>query len=451
MADISFDKDINPVAVFGKTFKATVTNAPSTGKDYSKPSAPMSKEERENTATILDGITVASWGDGNNFPTNALADIGKTSTLNSGLRFVHNVVMGQGLFPCKVKGYDNNGNEQLEVVNNPALIRSLNSRMIRRYMSISLRDKLKLGIACPEMVVNAGTGKIVGINSINAKSFRQSIDCKTAFISGMWPDNPTTGNYAKLSILESYDPEFEMSVLKATGKLKQNVIYPLKNDWDNNDLYTVPDWFVAKLAGWVDLANITPSFIIKAYKNQISWVWHVKIPYAFWERKFPKADYKDPVVKQQEIQSYLDNFESKLIGVENANSALFTFFEINQNGKAEEEWKIEALQNKYKKEDDLFTTAVCNSEILFSLLINPSVLGAGMPGGVYSGTGGGSDIREAFLVNLALAWAERQSVTDPIELMYRYNGDIDDDTEIRFRNTLLTTLDTGAGTTKKLS
>jgi hypothetical protein len=82
-------------------------------------------------------------------------------------------------------------------------------------------------------------------------------------------------------------------------------------------------------------------------------------------------------------------------------------------------------------------------------MINPNVLGAGMPGGTYAGNQGGSNIREAFLVNIANAWLDRQNLLDPLEAFLQYNGV--KDVQLRFRNTILTTLDTGAGTTKKLS
>lgn len=83
------------------------------------------------------------------------------------------------------------------------------------------------------------------------------------------------------------------------------------------------------------------------------------------------------------------------------------------------------------------------------MLVNPNVLGAGMPGGTYAGNQGGSNIREAFLVNIANSWIDRQNLLDPLEMMLRINGYTD--VELRFRNTVLTTLDTGDGTKKTLS
>ena len=82
-------------------------------------------------------------------------------------------------------------------------------------------------------------------------------------------------------------------------------------------------------------------------------------------------------------------------------------------------------------------------------MINPNVLGAGMPGGTYAGNQGGSNIREAFLVNIANAWLDRQSILDPIEAVLSFNGI--KDIQLRFRNTILTTLDTGDGTQKQLN
>jgi hypothetical protein len=125
-------------------------------------------------------------------------------------------------------------------------------------------------------------------------------------------------------------------------------------------------------------------------------------------------------------------------------------FEINLQGKAEEQWIIKPLENKLSSEQDLISSAAANSEILFALMLNPNVLGAGMPGGTYAGNQGGSNIREAFLVNIANAWLDRQNLLDPLETYVRFNG-AKEDVEWRFRNTILTTLDSGSGTTKTLS
>jgi len=53
---------------------------------------------------------------------------------------------------------------------------------------------------------------------------------------------------------------------------------------------------------------------------------------------------------------------------------------------------------------------------------------------------GGSNIRKAYLVNIANCWLDRQDLLDPLELFIRDN-DAEEDIECRFNNTVLNTLD----------
>ena len=196
---------------------------------------------------------------------------------------------------------------------------------------------------------------------------------------------------------------------------------------------------------------MVPAFLKKAYTNQITWKWHIQIPYAFWDKQFPKTEFADIESRKRAMESYMDSIEENLCGEAGADKPIFTFFEINPvNGKTEEQWIIKPLENKLGNEQNLVTSAAANSEIMFAMMVNPNVMGAGMPGGTYAGNQGGSNIREAYLVNIANCWLDRQNILDPIELFSRFNGG-DENTEWRFRNTVLTTLDTGAGTTKTLS
>ena len=396
---------------------------------------------------------LSPWGEDNDFPNRVLAIIEKTGVLNSGLKYIRNFTLGQGIFPIQVTGFDDQGNEQFSVINDPKITRFINSRVIRRYMANSLRDYLKLGSSFPELLPNASGSELVGINTINARHVRLAeakggvID--KAVVFGDWPDAPATG-FSFKRVLDLLDPTAQLLELRLQNKIgSQSFIYPVRDEWANDDYYPKPAWYSAYLAGWIDIANQVPIFLKKAYANQISWLWHVKIPYAYWEKRYPKNEYRNEEERKSLIQSDMDQIESNLTGTANANKAIFSMYTTNSQGKPEEQWIIESLDNKYKEGDKLVTSAAANSEILFSLMINPNVLGAGMPGGTYAGNQGGSNIREAFLVNIANAWLDRQNILDPIEAILEFNGI--KDVQLRFRNTILTTLDTGAGTTKNLS
>lgn len=395
-------------------------------------------------------------GRDNLFPTKAAEIVRTTTVLNTGLRFLRNLTMGQGIFACRVKGYNDKGDEILEPIDDNNIQRFVSSRIVRRYMEKTLRDFLKVGCSAVQLVPNAAGNSIIGLNTINSEHFRftepsDALGSQNCVVSGSWDLSPSS--YTVLPLLNDYSPENHAELLRFMGKLKQGMVYPVRDSWSNDDIYGEPIWWPAYVAGWVDIAHLVPQFLKKAYKNQTTWKWHVQIPYSYWDKKFPAADFKNnPELRKAAINKYMDEIERNLLGAQNAEKPIFTNYAVNEmNGRIEEEWKITPLSNKYSAgQENLVTSAAANSEILFALMVNPNVLGAGMPGGSYAGNQGGSNIREAFLVNIANSWIDRQNLLDPLQLYLQLNG-VPDDVQLRYRNTILTTLDTGAGTSHQLS
>lgn len=445
--EVMYGGDGTPLMAYGKSFFATTVGAPETVKSSTQ------IDKIEDTVSV-GAYECCSWGTNNDFPQQADKTIGKTGVLGTGLKFLHRVVMGQGVFPCRVLGYDDKGNEQLKIINDSRIVNFLQSRTVRRYLANSYRDVLKFGISFPQLIPNGDGSQLVGINTINALHCRLTKPkngiIENCIVCGEWPDITDATDIEVYRVLDNYDPLADLERLRYAGKITgHSYIYPLRDEWDNSDIYPFPSWWAAKQAGWIDVANKIPAFLSKAYENQITWLWHVKIPYTYWDKRYPKTEYKNIAERARLIQEEMELIEKALTDTKNANKALFTHYSIGLNGKPEEQWIIESLDNKYKADDKLLTSAAANSEILFSLMVNPNVLGAGMPGGTYAGNQGGSNIREAFLVNIAMAWLDRQNLLDPIEAMLEFNGV--KDVQLRFRNTILTTLDSGSGTSKNLA
>lgn len=433
---------------------ASTTGAPiSTTSINKKDIAVTEKADTEKFSIGTDKLI--NWGENNDFPQIADAMITRTGVLNTGLKFLRNLTLGQGIFPCMIDGIDDSGNEILKPINNRDLERFLSSRMVRRYLEKLLRDYLKFGIGFVQFIPSLTGQNFAGINTMNSLYCRlgemKGYD-QYCYLSGKFPDAPTPQDVIKMRVLSEYDPEWDLQLLKSENKLKNpGVVFVVRDSWSNNDHYSAPVWYTAYVAGWIDIAHNIPRFLLKAYEHQITLKWHIQIPYSFWEKKFPYSEYPEGgPTRKSAIESYLMSIENNLCGKENAEKPLITMYGVNEgNGRIEEEWKITALDNKSKDGDRLVTSAAANSEILFALMINPNVMGAGMPGGTYAGQSGGSNIREAFLVNIANAWIDRQNILDPLECFLRFNGH--KDVELRFRNTILTTLDTGAGTKKVVS
>lgn len=401
-----------------------------------------------------NGMQVATWGDGNKFPQRAAETIADTSVLNTGLKFLRSLTIGQGIYACEVTGFDDKGNEQLSPIDDKRVLELVNSRIVRRYLEKASRDYFKFGIAFPLLIPNGG-GRFCSISTMNALFTRLTLPnaygaCK-AVVTGDWPLNAPirTNKYQVYNCLGDNDPNTDIMLMGMKGGDKA-LVYPVRDSWSNSEIYSEPVWLPAYYLGWIDIAHLVPKFLKKAYENQTTWKWHIQIPYSYWEKKFPTEDFT-PDERKVKIQNFMNEIEANLCGTENAEKPLFTHYAVNEaNGRVEEEWKITALDNKYKGGENLVTSAAANSEILFALMVNPNVFGAGMPGGTYAGNQGGSNIREAFLVNIANAWIDRQCLLDPVKVLVRSIVG-DNHIELRFRNTVLTTLDTGAGTARTLS
>jgi hypothetical protein len=443
-----FNKEGTPLMSFGRMTFMSTYGAPE-NRMVSNPSDVL-----DSTVSVGD-YTISPWGRDNDFPQKADLLIEKTGVLNTGLRTLRNVIMGQGIFPCKATGLDDKGNEVLTMIQDKGVRDFCASRMVRRYFEKALRDYLKFGRPFPELIPNRDGSQIVGINTINAFYCRLTEangrgEIENCIVSGDWPEQPRPDNFKVISVLSEYDPYDDLRGRFLARKLgKSSIIYPLTDSWSNRDYYSHPIWWSAKMAGWIDIAHEVPQFIKKMYENAMAIKWHVRIPYSFWDKMFPKTAYPIEDDRKKAINDYQDKIEQNLCKPENAGKSLFTGFEIGPQGKAEEKWEIDELSADMTAAEKLVTSAAANSEILFTLMINPNLLGAGMPGGTYAGNQGGSNIREAFLVNIANAWIDRQNLLDPLECYLRFNGVTD--VELRFRNTILTTLDSGAGTKKVIS
>lgn len=449
--DILFNKNGTPVMMTSVTaFVESVGRENNKERDKRK-NLILPFDWKKLRTIAFDDLKVVSWGKGNAFPQRAAETIQGTSVLNTGLKFLRSLTIGQGIYPCQVTGFDAKGNEILSPVDDKAVNADVQSRMVRRYLEKASRDYFKFGTAFTQMVTNQ-KGEIIGLQALNAHFSRFTLPDEygrmKCVVSGDWPMGKVTEHKAFVfDVLPDSDPEYAFERM-ADGSGKP-FVYPVRDSWSNDDLYGEPIWLPAYILGWIEIAHLVPKFLKKAYENQTTWKWHIQIPYSYWDKKFPVEDF-EPDERKKKIQEFMDKIEQNLCGVENAEKPLFTHYAVNEaNGKVEEEWKITALDNKYKGGENLVTSAAANSEILFALMVNPNVFGAGMPGGNYAGNQGGSNIREAFLVNIANAWIDRQNLLDPIKMFLKdkYREDID----LRFRNTVLTTLDSGAGTTKTLS
>lgn len=410
---------------------------------FTKSSNPAPEEPKE-TFTI-GGREYASWGTGNRYPDEAVRTIGSTGVLSTGIGFRARTSFGQGVVPMDITGYGDNGEPILTGCKEPEVQRYFRSPQFINYASTAFRDLFKFGNCFPVFFFNQDGSKIVNTVILNARHCRVSKDKNFLLFFPNFDDRPPSEKECTVyQMLDENDPFTDLERLRVLGKMKgQPVAFPrIKNYYSNNDYYGIPDWDAAQRSGWIDIANKIPKFLSKSYANAMSLMWHIQVPKSFWNEKFPKGDNKNKQERKDRIQEWMKKMNDDLCGDENVSKAFISTYENGVNGKAEG-WKFERLENEIDAKERLSTSAAANSEILFSLMINPSVLGAGMPGGAYAGNAGsGSDIRESWLVSVITTYIEKQQVLFPVRLMLQYNGH-SEDIVLKYKETILTTLNTG--------
>lgn len=449
--DITFNKSGIPLIAVGKHFYSTTTGAP-------KNSAKKNKNNEKNILEDVDDvfsfneIKYASWGSNNRYPDDADAIIRKTGVLSTGIDYKCRCCYGQGVFPVTVEGFDEQNNEIFKAVGDKEINKFLRGYVFRNFHTDAFRDLNKFGNCFPIFKFNMEGTKILSPQILNARHCRLSTDKKKLLVFGDFANSsPGLDNSIVYDVLDEHDPAYDLQWRKDHKKLSgQSIAFPrIARYMSNNDYYATPDWDTAYQAGWIDVAHKIPAMLKKIYTNAMSLMWHVQIPYSYWEARYKKTDYKSEEARQDAIKAEMDEIDKNLASEENANKTIFTHYSTNEN-RVEEKWIIDKLDNKLNIDEKLSTSAAANSEILFSMMVNPSVIGAGTPGGPYAGNAGsGSDIREGLLLSMILSYIEKQQVLDPVELMFQFNGI--EDIEIKYKQITLLTLDKGKSTEEKLS
>lgn len=433
---ILFDPHGTPIAVTSSKMFATTV---------------LSKHSNEKPQTLfsVDGEEFVSWGDTNRYPDDAVMTIGRTGVLSTAVGFKCRTSLGQGVVAMQRNGFGEDGKELLIPSQDREVIDYLDGYTFLRYASTAFRDLFKFGNAFPIFYFNA-KGDIVNIVCRNARHCRLSRDKRKLLI---YPDfmngQPSTKKDCEIiEMLDEDDPFLDLMTRKASGKLQNAPIaFPrLQNYYSNTDYYGIPDWDAAYRSGWIDVANMVPRFLKESYNNAMTMMWHVQIPKSWYDNHFPQKNYNGEKggIEQREadIQEFWDDFEANMTGIEGGAKTIFSEYTTNDMGRSEDKWIIDRLQNELDAKERLSTSAAANSEILFSMMINPSTLGAGMPGGSYAGTAGsGSDIRESYLVSVITTYVEKRQILWPVELMFQFNGK--KDLKLQFKETILTTLNTG--------
>lgn len=437
-------------------------------------------------------LNVAFWGEDNRFPQNIEQQMAYCGVGKAALDWKARALFGMGIMPGRITDYDQDGNEVFTPLKNTGadaeIIKFINRRSMFRFFLEYFQDWTWYNNAFPEVVLSKD-GK-----SITDLVHQESCDCRykqmnekgeidTVFLSKLWGaaadqyvkfdpkkrmrgliENPKDimaidNEFVKaLSCVDMYNPVESLKTIaekllasKGVDGLK-SAILPVNYPSPNKTYYQLAAWDGARLSGWVEIASKIPAILKQLYNKAYNIKRHIEVPENFFERRFGMEKWKQMKEDEQrrarmELLKEMDAFFTK---EENAFSTWITFFEYDKITKNEHSRvKITPIEDKSNIDKDLITSSAADIQMLTSMGVHPTLFGGGT-----IGTGqqrsGGSDQREAWLLYTSKLALERQVVLEPLYLVRDFN-EWDSDIVFRIRDTVLTTLDQGQGTAKKIS
>jgi hypothetical protein len=435
--------------------------------------------------TTLD---VAPWGEDNRFPQNIEKQLAYCGMAKAALAWKAKALWGNGIIPVIPDGEDENAKEKFKIPPNSGkyvdVYKFINSRRFVRFYLEFYMDWAWFENCFPELILSNDGTKITGMvhqesSDCRFKQMDENGKLNTIYLSKLWgmpqdqfvkfdgkavvkgiAANPlltqVDNKYIKqLRAIDMYNPIEDLTKAAAEMKNKKykSVILPVNFPSPNKTYYQLPAWDGSRLSGWLEIATKIPAMMVAMYKNSFQIKHHIEIPEIYMEKRVGTEVWRklDNDGKRKERKKLLDEIGDFLKGTDNAGSALITYFETTEHDHAEYgRVKITAIDNKNQIDKELLTSASANSEILFSMGLNPDILGAGIPGGAYGGNKGGSNIREGKLIYDSMLHLEREVTLEPLYVVKEYNK-WPEEIQFRHRDIVLTTLDKGTGSEKKIS
>jgi hypothetical protein len=397
----------------------------------------------KNTISVPKDSTTgkwSNWGDDNLFPQNVLTDLEKNSIALRALEKRKNVHFGRGILPYKDIDGEKVFIKDIEVVdffkinkinyNWPFLIGSLET----------------FANAWTEMILNKEKTKINKIYIKDPAYCRwEKMDSNgrinNAFYSADW----SNGSVERIPI-PNYDPiKIKSNNTYADG----NFVYPVFYRSFNKSYYHLAVWNGVRENSWMQIANNVPALKLAIMKNQMTIKYHIEIPNDYFTSRFPTPNYTKEQ-QEAERQKKIDELNDFLTNVENSGKAFVSFSFFDKNFKTEfPGWKINVIDNKLKDDAYLPDSQAANSEILFALGVDPTLIGgSGIPGGNKIGAGSGSDKREAFWQLNAEMGTYRAVSLEPLYFIRDFNGW---DPEIQFDYLVVDTSQTQADHPTKIN
>ena len=404
--------------------------------------------------------TIAAWGKSNDYPQKVLEMAKKNGSTARGISFNRKAHYGNGLVLMHLDA-TNDGKQDVKVVpltSQPDIAAFFSRSQMPRFWKETIADLEWWSIAFPEYILSNDYTKINRVKRHKAAWCRFEVmnedtgNIENLYISEKFGKATVAVDskfVATVPLIDSYwSPEEVKEYCKANKihRFVRPIFYPLIDE----AYYPESEWHAVVKSGWLEIANNVPEWVMNMFKNQVSIKYHIEIDERYYEKLFENewSNFTNER-RMEERGKTVAAINEHLSKPENAGKSIQTMMFENHNGEQVSAVKITTIDDKYKEGVYLPQAEAANSEILFALGVDPSLIGAGIPGGKL-GAGSGSDKNAAFNIVNALFKTNRETTLEVFDFIRDYNL-WDSTITAAFENTILTTLDKNPTGSQKIA
>jgi hypothetical protein len=374
----------------------------------------------------LDSAPWSKWGNNNLLCAEMADHIENCGVLNA-IEAKARISIGKGLAPYLVVDMKA-GEEVLEYVNDAEINEWLEeNNTFKNVLDLSY-DKNAFGWNTGSIILNKKRDKINRVRRIDVVTARlEKMNKKgvieNTYLCNDWAQAAGSYNPEKMARLNCLKENYELEDLRKRVEAKRGFEFSFINMQRRNGrlYYTLPLWWAAR--AWVKVVRSIPAFKNAMFTNQIQLKYIITISEKYWPAAFEEWDNLEQKIKDEKVQEKYDEIEKWLTGEDKAYKTLIggSFFD-EVKGVEVPFIKVEVIDDKVKDGKLLPESYAGNTEILFALIMNPALMGAGHPGGIGGSNAGGSNVRESYLTQLMLMEAERRENANIYNVVKRFNG-----------------------------
>lgn len=393
--------------------------------------------KNSNTLNLTDYKTASKqqpvlfWGAKNNYP-QELDELGrKSGVLEAGLLLSGDYMIGQGTYL-----YTEEVNDKGEIIQKNIVDAEISDYLeavgYEAYRDSASREYLRWGNIFPIYKMN-DKREVVQLYlpdtmfSRLEKPDATSAEIENMYVSAQWANMDFSKNadqYAKdlkawvkkYKLLKQFDPVGQMMAMTNVFDFAQHIKLHTSGAY-----YGRCPWHAIYESGWLDISISVPQMKRRLFKNSMTLNYIVKVHEKYWKERYEGWANFDAEEKKEKIKAKQKEIEDNLVGESKAYKTLFVSFDTDSNGNAIYSLEIELVDNKLKEGTHIPDAQIADAQIVFALLVDPSLFGMSAPGSSNQ-TGSGSNIREASLALQARLQPHRDLINRPFYVLAEMKG-----------------------------